>query len=389
VVTSFPAPHSYTTEDTVEISAHGSPVVLEALLEACVRHGARLARPGEFTFRAFLHGRVDLTQAEAVADLVDAVTPLQARAAFDQLEGSLATAIGRVSEALLDLTARVEASLDFPDEGYHFIAPGELAAHVTSIRSDVRALLARADEGRVIREGRRVVLAGPVNAGKSSLFNRLADMERAIVAATPGTTRDLLIERVDIGGIPVTLVDTAGLRASADEVEAEGVRRAERAAEAAAVTVLVLDRSIPLRPHHRELLARGCRGSCVVAANKADLPAAWTAADAGVPAVVETSARTGHGMSALRDAVGSALGRRWHNEDPPSVTNLRHVLLLREVERSLSVVLDDLTAPTGAAPEEAVLLELAAASAALDEVSGARAPEDILAHIFARFCIGK
>jgi tRNA modification GTPase len=389
VVTAFPAPHSYTTEDTVEISAHGSPVVLAALLDACVRHGARHARPGEFTFRAFLHGRIDLTQAEAVADLVDAVTPLQARTAFDQLEGSLATAIRRVGDALLDLMARVEASLDFPEEGYHFIEPGELAALVQSICLAVREILARADEGRVIREGVRVVLSGPVNAGKSSLFNRLADMDRAIVSASPGTTRDLLVERVDIGGIPVTLVDTAGLRASSDEVEAEGVRRAERAAEGAAVTVLVLDGSVPLGAADRELLARAAQGCTVIVANKADLPAAWTARDAGVADIVYTSAYTGDGLNALRDAVRAALGRRSEEDEPPLVTNARHVSLLEEANRGLNDVLNDLNSPAGPPPEEVVLQSLAAARAALDEVSGAQTTEDVLTHIFTRFCIGK
>jgi tRNA modification GTPase len=389
VVTAFPAPHSYTTEDTVEISAHGSPVVLAGLLDACVRHGARLARPGEFTFRAFLHGRIDLTQAEAVADLVDAVTPLQARTAFDQLEGSLATAIRRVGDALLDLMARAEASLDFPEEGYHFIEPGELAARVQSISRDVRAILARADEGRVIREGVRVVLSGPVNAGKSSLFNRLADMDRAIVSASPGTTRDLLIERVDIGGVPVTLVDTAGLRASSDEVEAEGVRRAERAAEGAAVTVLVLDRSVPLAGADRQLLGRAAQGCSVIVANKADLPAAWTARDAGVADIVYTSAYTGDGLNALRDAVRAALGRRSEQDEPPLVTNARHVSLLEEANRILNDVLNDLNQPAEPPPEEVVIQSLAAARAALDEVSGVQTTEDILTHIFTRFCIGK
>src|SRR5918995_1836050 len=248
IATFFPAPHSFTTEDTVEISAHGSPVILASILDACVRYGARLAAPGEFTFRAYVHGRIELTQAEAVADLVEAVTPLQARTAFDQLEGSLATAICGLSETLLDLTARLEASLDFPDEGYHFIGPCE------------------------IREARRVVIAGPVNACKSSLFNRLAGLDRAIVAATPGTTRDLLVESVDFGGLPVTLVDTAGLRETDSDVEAEGVRRAERAAEGAAVTLLVLDGSQPLSPEHRDLLQRTERQSRLVVANKADLP---------------------------------------------------------------------------------------------------------------------
>jgi tRNA modification GTPase len=389
VVTAFPAPHSYTTEDTIEISAHGSPVVLAALLEACLRHGARLARPGEFTFRAFLHGRIDLTQAEAVADLVDAVTPLQARTAFDQLEGSLATAIRRVGDALLDLTARVEASLDFPEEGYHFIEPDELAASVQSISFDVRAILARADEGRVIREGVRVVLSGPVNAGKSSLFNRLADMDRAIVSASPGTTRDLLVERVDIGGIPVTLVDTAGLRASSDEVEAEGIRRAERAAEGAGVTVLVLDRSVPLGTADRQLLARAAQGRSVIVANKADLPAVWTGREAGSADIISTSAYTGEGLNALREAVTAALGRHSHQDEPPLVTNARHVSLLEQADRILAGVLNDLNQPAGPAPEEVVLQSLAAARATLDEVSGAQTTEDVLTHIFTRFCIGK
>jgi tRNA modification GTPase len=389
VVTAFPAPHSYTTEDTVEISAHGSPIVLAALLEACMRHGARLARPGEFTFRAFLHGRIDLTQAEAVADLVDAVTPLQARTAFDQLEGSLATAIRRVGDALLDLTARVEASLDFPEEGYHFIEPGELAASVQSISLDVRGILARADEGRVIREGVRVVLSGPVNAGKSSIFNRLADMDRAIVSASPGTTRDLLVERVDMGGIPVTLVDTAGLRPSSDEVEAEGIRRAERAAEGAAVTVLVLDRSVPLGDADRQLLARATQGCSVIVANKADLPAAWTAREAGFADIISMSAFTGEGLNALREAVTAALGRHPDEDEPPVVTNARHVTLLDEADRILLDVLNDLTSSAGPPPEEVVLQCLAAARATLDEVSGVQTTEDVLRHIFTRFCIGK
>ena len=185
VATFFPAPHSYTTEDTIEISAHGSLVVLASILDACVRHGARIAAPGEFTFRAYIHGRIELTQAEAVADLVDSVTPLQARAAFDQLEGSLATAICGVSDVLLDLTAQLEASLDFPEEGFHFAEPARVRGEVERLRATVQDLLATANEGRAIREGRRVVIAGPPNAGKSSLFNRLAGLDRAIVSATP------------------------------------------------------------------------------------------------------------------------------------------------------------------------------------------------------------
>jgi tRNA modification GTPase len=389
VATFFPAPHSFTTEDTVEISAHGSPVVLASILEACVRHGARLAAPGEFTFRAYVHGRIELTQAEAVADLVEAVTPLQARTAFDQLEGSLATAICGLSETLLDLTARLEASLDFPDEGYHFIDPGEIREAILRLRGDVRALLARADEGRVIREGRRVVIAGPVNAGKSSLFNRLAGLDRAIVAATPGTTRDLLVESVDLGGLPVTLVDTAGLRETDSDVEAEGVRRAERAAEGAAVTLLVLDGSQPLSPEHRDLLQRTERQSRLVVANKADLPEAWTPSDAGEVHICRTSARTGEGLDRLRAAISAALGVADGEVDPPRVTNVRHAALLARVAGALDVVAHDLADVDCPPPEEAVVQGLTAARGLLEEISGRRTAEDVLAHIFTRFCIGK
>jgi tRNA modification GTPase len=389
IATFFPAPHSFTTEDTVEISAHGSPVILASILDACVRYGARLAAPGEFTFRAYVHGRLELTQAEAVADLVEALTPLQARIAFDQLEGSLATAICGLSETLLDLTARLEASLDFPEEGYHFIDPEEIRHEVARMRIEVSDLLARADEGRVIREGCRVVIAGPVNAGKSSLFNRLAGLDRAIVASTPGTTRDLLVEAVDLGGVPVTLVDTAGLRETDSEVEAEGVRRAERAAEGAAVTLLVLDGAQPLLAEHRDLLRRTAHASRVVVANKSDLPAAWTASSAGVEDVCLTSARTGEGLDGLRAALRRAVGGGAGEAELPRVTNVRHAALLARVAEALDCVLNDLSDPSCSPPEEVVIHGLTRVRVMFEEISGARTQEDVLAHIFARFCIGK
>jgi tRNA modification GTPase len=389
VATFFPAPHSYTTEDTVEVSAHGSPVVLAAILEECLRHGARLAKPGEFTFRAYLHGRIELTQAEAVADLIESVTPLQARAAFDQLDGSLATAICALSDTLLDLTARLEASLDFPEEGYHFADPGEVVQQVERVRHDVDALLARADEGRVIREGRAVVIAGPVNAGKSSLFNGLVGLDRAIVDATPGTTRDLLVEQVDVAGIPVTLVDTAGLRDAGTGVEAEGVRRARLAAADAALTVLVLDRSQPLGTEHRDLLRGSHDRPRLVVANKTDLPAAWSRAELGVDRMCEVSARSGDGLGTLRTEIAAMLGRERPEMDVPRVTNVRHIVLLRDVAQALRIVLDDLLQPAGAAPEEVVVYELTTARERLEEISGRRTPEVVLNHIFARFCIGK
>ncbi|MGH9312975.1 MAG: tRNA modification GTPase, partial [Vicinamibacterales bacterium] len=229
VATLFSAPASYTGEDVVEISAHGNPVLLTAIVRAAIAAGARHAEPGEFTLRAFLHGRLTLAQAEAVADLVDASTPAQARAAFDQLDGTLTGAIAVIDRALFDLAARLEASLDFPDEGYHFVTPEETSAGINAVTNRIDALLRDAARGRPVREGRQAVICGRTNSCKSSLFNSLLGFDRAIVTAAPGTTRDPVTEIVAIEGVPVRLVDTAGLRAAADEAETEGVRRARRA----------------------------------------------------------------------------------------------------------------------------------------------------------------
>jgi tRNA modification GTPase len=240
IVTFFPAPHSYTGDDVIEVSAHGSPVVLDAILRAAIAAGARLAEPGEFTLRAYLNGRIDLVQAEAVADLIDAVTPLQARTAFDQLEGTLTERLHAIDERLMDLIARLEASLDFPDEGYHFITRDEASSALTQIGGAIDELLADAVRGRMIREGCTAVVVGRPNAGKSTLFNRLVGAARAIVTDVPGTTRDLLTERLDIAGIPFTLVDTAGLRdAAADPIEQEGIARARQAHAVALVALVV------------------------------------------------------------------------------------------------------------------------------------------------------
>src|SRR5919109_1308443 len=247
VLTLFQAPHSYTGEDVVEISAHGSPLLLRAIVQAALHAGARLAEPGEFTFRAFLRGRIDLVQAEAVRDLIDAVTPLQARAAFDQLEGTLTTSIQEIDNALFDLTARLEASLDFPEEGYHFIEPTAVADRIGAINRQLVALLRTAARGRMIREGLHVTIIGRPNTGKSSLFNQLAGAGRAIVTEVPGTTRDLLTETLDVEGIPMTIVDTAGVReTAADPIESEGIARAVAAREIASLVVVVLDGSAPL-----------------------------------------------------------------------------------------------------------------------------------------------
>lgn len=385
VATSFPAPHSYTGQHVVEISAHGNPLVLDRIVAAAVAAGARLAEPGEFTLRAFLHGKMDLPQAEAVADLVDAVTPVQARAAFDQLEGTLTRAIGAIDAPLFDLIAKLEASVDFPDEGYHFVAPEQAADDARAVAGALSALIARGREGRVIREGAEVVLAGRPNTGKSSLFNALAGSDRAIVTAIPGTTRDLVTELVDIGGLAVTLVDTAGLRPTLDLVESEGVGRAERAADIADCVVLVIDGSIPPVEEDLALIRATSPRTRVIAVNKVDLPVAAGHAAHDGP-VVFVSARSHAGMTELREVIAARLTGASARRDVPAVTNQRHLALLERAHESLVRGADALA---HGAPEELALADLQEARGYLDEIVGRRTTDDILRHIFERFCIGK
>ncbi|HVC21392.1 MAG TPA: tRNA uridine-5-carboxymethylaminomethyl(34) synthesis GTPase MnmE [Vicinamibacterales bacterium] len=390
VATFFPHPASYTGEDVVEISAHGSPVVLRQIVEAAVAAGARLAEPGEFTLRAFLNGRLDLVQAEAVADLIEAVTPRQARAAFDQLDGTLTREIGGIDERLFDLIARLEASLDFPDEGYHFIEPEALAGELETLAGRIAALLKSARQGRLIREGLQVVILGKPNVGKSTLFNALVGAGRAIVAEQPGTTRDLVTEQVEIEGLKVRLVDTAGIRESEDDVEAEGVRRAREAAGVADLTLVVLDVSRPLDAEDLVLANLGQKSNKLFIINKIDNNKSWD------PAAVATlreqrqttlSLRTGQGMDRLRPAIAEALDASDQDEDRVQVTNARHIETLRRAEASLKAARD--AVGVAGLAEEFVLNDLHEARAALEEVRGRRAPDELLRHIFGRFCIGK
>ncbi len=275
VVTWFRGPASFTGEDVVEFSLHGSPLLASRVIACAVRAGARMARAGEFTLRAFLNGKLDLAQAEAVQDLVSATTPQQARMAFDQLQGTLSERIAAIERELFELTARLEASIDFPEEGYHFIESGEVAATLRSVEGKIGALLTAGRRGRVVREGVTAALVGRTNVGKSTIFNALAGGERAIVTDVPGTTRDLLTETVAIEGVPVTIVDTAGTRETTDPVEREGVRRAERARQAADLLIVVLDRAAALTEEDRVLLAETASRPRIVLANKCDVPAAW------------------------------------------------------------------------------------------------------------------
>ena len=350
--------------------------------------GARLAEPGEFTFRAFLRGRIDLVQAEAVRDLVDAVTPLQARAAFDQLEGTLTAAIREIDAALFDLSARLEASLDFPEEGYHFVEPGAASREILAVvgRIDVAARRGAGAAG-CVREGAQVAIVGRPNTGKSSLFNRLAGAGRAIVTDIPGTTRDLVTEVVDIDGAAVTLVDTAGLHgAAADAVEEEGIARARAAQQVADLAIVVLDRSRPLTGDDRELIDATSRSPRVVVGNKSDLAAAWPLASAGVP-IAAVSAADGQGLDALRRAIVAALAAGERLRDTPG----DHERAPRRpaVAGGGRAAAGGATRPTPARRKSSWRPTSRRRARVLEEVTGARTPDDVLHAIFDRFCIGK
>lgn len=383
VATFFPAPHSYTGQDVVEIGAHGSPVVLHAIVRSAIDAGARLARPGEFTLRAFLGGKLNLVQAEAVADLIDAATPLQARVAFDQLEGTMTHRITQFDSELFDLIARLEASLDFPDEGYHFIEPGELSTRIGFIIANLDALLADAHRGRTIREGATVVIAGRPNVGKSSIFNRLLGSERAIVTAIPGTTRDLVTERVDLDGLMVTLVDTAGERATIDVIEREGVARGASARSVADLVLVVIDRSEEPTSDDERLLEQTQTTQRLIVLNKCDRP---PAGEYRQFQAVPVSAETGEGMGDLREAIMRSLTGTERLRDTPALSNTRHIALLDTAREHLCRARD---AANCATPEEFVVTDLQAARLCLDEVVGTRTSEDVISHIFERFCIGK
>jgi tRNA modification GTPase len=386
IVTSFPAPHSYTGQDVVEVSAHGSPIVLQGIVTRAIGAGARLAEPGEFTLRAFLNGKRDLVQSEAVADLIDAVTPLQARTAFDQLEGTLTSRITSLDAVLYDVIARLEASIDFPDEGYHFISPDAIAAEIGRVVTAVDALLAEAARGRMIREGAQVVIAGRPNVGKSSLFNALIGTERAIVTPIPGTTRDLITERVDIEGLAITLVDTAGTRDTLDVVEQEGVTRGDRAREVADLVLVILDASNALTADDRRLLERTADRQRLIVLNKTDVSIHGEMRSSLPATPILASATSARGVDELRTAIVQSLVGSESSRDTAAISNARHVALLESARQDLAAAW---AAADGAMPEEFLLTDLQSARQRFDEVVGRRTTDDLLAHIFERFCIGK
>lgn len=387
VVTWFEAPNSYTGDDVVEISGHGSPVLLQHIVELAVRSGARLAEPGEFTLRAYLNGKMDLVQAEAVADLVNAVTPAQARVAMAQLAGASTTAIQEADRLLLDLIAKCEASLDFPDEGFHFIDQTAVGEVLGTVIRQLERLLSGAGQGQLIRDGIAVVIAGRPNVGKSSLFNALLGRDRAIVTPEAGTTRDLLTESLDLFGMPCVLVDTAGMRADVGMAEREGVARASDARRTAQLVLLVLDGSAPLDDVDRELLRETTTTPRVIAINKADRRLAWNrSGHHWGDEAISISALSGTGLEDLKQELAKRAGRDPGWRDPVALSNARHIGLVRSAQGALSRAA---IALGSGATEEMLLVDLHEARGYLEAVAGRRTIDDVLRHIFATFCIGK
>ncbi len=382
LVTWFEGPRSYTGEDVVEIAAHGAPVLLAYLVEAAIERGARLAQPGEFTQRAFLAGRLDLTQAEAVHDLIAAQTLQQARVAASQLGGSLARAVAPIKRRLFELIAGLEAGVDFAEDDLDLLPEAEIVAALSVLQSQLAALGGTFRYGRILRDGVRLAIVGRPNAGKSSLFNRLLGRDRAIVTALAGTTRDPIAERLALGGIPVELIDTAGLREIAatpeTEAEREGIARSRATLADADLILHVVDATAHPHAEDLELAANYAGRPSLLVLNKSDLASDRTGGMA-------VSALTGEGFDGLREAIEAMLAVQPAADDA-IVTNLRQS---QAVSAAGQAVARACRAARHATPHEFLLLDLHEALEALDELTGATTPEDILQRIFSSFCIGK
>ena len=407
VVTYFAKPHSYTTDDIVEISAHGSPVVLRHIVELSLARGARLAEPGEFTMRAFLNGRLDLTQAEAVRDLIDSQTLFQAKVAAQQLEGALSNRLKPIKQKLVDLIALLEAGIDFAEDDISIAPDATILDRISEIETPLTQLAATFTYGKIVNQGLTLAIVGRPNVGKSSLFNRLVERERAIVTAQPGTTRDLVSETVAIGGIPVELVDTAGIRRALDEAESIGIKKSIEALADADLVLVVIDKTQPLTQEDEDLLSQIEARPGIVVENKSDLasscgdgpngesscgdgalpcPAGQSYATPAPPRI-PTSALTGEGIPALRAAILRHItGDSTLQAEPGFLTSVRHQKLVNDALTSLDAATNAVTAHV---PHEMLLLDLYGALRPLDEITGATTTDDILNLIFGTFCIGK
>jgi tRNA modification GTPase len=387
LVLRFAAPHSFTGEDMVELHAHGGPVVLECLLQAACAAGARCARPGEFSERAFLNGRLDLTQAEAIADLIEAASRGAVRAAARALEGEFSKRVNELVEGLIAVRVDLEAALDFADEDVPWIDADRLALRLAELRARLSQLQAQAAQGRRLREGLVVAIAGRPNVGKSTLLNRLCGAEAAIVSPVAGTTRDVLREHVLIDGLPLTLIDTAGLRETAEPVEQEGVRRARAALEKAELVLFVLDDTAGMTAEDRALLASlPAQVPVVQVYNKCDLsdrpPTRWEQPEGHQ--ALRLSAACGAGLEELHATLKRHAGFS-HALEGVFSARQRHLEALRRAAEALARAQSN----AGQAHAELVAEDLRLAQQALDEITGRFTTEDLLGRIFAGFCIGK
>jgi tRNA modification GTPase len=380
----FPAPHSFTGEDVIELQGHGGPVVMQMLLARCLELGARLAEPGEFTRRAFLNGKLDLAQAESVADLIEASTAAAARSAVRSLTGSFSREVQGLCERLIDLRMLVEATLDFPDEDVDFLIEAKAFERIEVVAAELRAILDRARQGSLLRNGLHVVLVGQPNVGKSSLLNRLAGEERAIVTDIAGTTRDALRETIQIEGIPLHIIDTAGLRDTTDEVERIGIARTWQEIERADVVVRLVDVRAGLTDADAAIDARLPAGvERITVFNKVDLLGRQperTEDAAGISLYL--SAKADQGIGLLRDELLRVAGWHRHGEDV-ILARERHLIALREALARVEAALDARHAL------ELMAEELRLAQEAVNEITGEFTPDDLLGVIFSRFCIGK
>ena len=382
------APRSYTAEDVVEIQSHGGALVLEMVCTVCIESGARMAEPGEFTKRAFLNGRLDLSQAEAVLDTIRATSSAGLNIAQRQLRGDLAREVEQARNSLLTVLAHVEAGIDFVDEDISFLQRDELIRIVKEACAVVQKLESTAREGRILREGAHVVILGRPNVGKSSVLNRLLREERAIVTAIPGTTRDVIEESFDLDGVTVRLVDTAGVRETDDIVELEGIKRTHVAQDEADLLLVVVDRSLPLTSDDRKLLSVVKNRKHMVLLNKADLTDA-VESDAALAghSSYSISAKTGLGVETVKSALrAQLLSGGFEAAEGVTVTNVRHRDALRRAGESLDQAFESVQ--WGAAGE-LVSIDVRAAADALGEITGAITTDEILGRIFSEFCIGK
>ncbi|HTY61590.1 MAG TPA: tRNA uridine-5-carboxymethylaminomethyl(34) synthesis GTPase MnmE [Acidobacteriota bacterium] len=390
IATCFPSPNSYSGEDMVEFSLHGNPVLVTALLDCLCEQGARLAEPGEFTMRAFLHGRLDLAQAEAVNDVIRATTLYQAQVAARQCSGSLSRQLKPVKKFLIDIIVNLESAVEFAEENLPTASRDVLVQQLGLVRQQIRSWIASYRQGRIVKEGFSMAVVGKPNVGKSSVFNALLAQDRSIVTEMPGTTRDLVSEITNLEGIPVRLQDTAGIHPSDDHIEKLGIDRSLEAIVDADAILLVVDRSRPHLQQDAALRQQVAHASCLVVMNKSDLPSAWSAEEmrafAGGWPYVEVSAKTGAGIEELRTAILRGLMGTGVSQDTVLITNLRHVRSLEAAEKDLEEAAKSLQ---NGLSEEFALMDLQGGLKKLGVITGETSVDDLLWEIFSRFCIGK